>query len=64
DTFAFRHKRDITYRALISAWADEAMLKASQAGVKNVVFPQNRLWIPEARREYDLLLEADSAYAP
>ena len=38
DRFAFRNKKDIGHKALVMALADEARLKASHAGVRNIGF--------------------------
>jgi len=38
DRFSFRNKRDVTHKTLVTALVDEAMLKASHAGVKNIGF--------------------------
>ena len=38
DRFAFRNKKDITHEAMVAALADEARLKDSHAGVKNIGF--------------------------
>jgi hypothetical protein len=38
DRFAFRNKKDITHKAAVSALADEARLKSSHAGLKNIGF--------------------------
>ncbi len=38
DRFAFRNKRDLSHKDLVMALADEARLKTSHAGVKNIGF--------------------------
>ena len=38
DRFAFRNKKDVMHKALVGALADEARLKAINAGVKNIGF--------------------------
>ncbi|MGO8878310.1 MAG: hypothetical protein ACLPVO_01405 [Desulfomonilaceae bacterium] len=38
DRFAFKNKKDITHKALVTALADEARRKMSHAGVKNIGF--------------------------
>jgi SpoVK/Ycf46/Vps4 family AAA+-type ATPase len=38
DRFAFKNKKDITHKALVEALADEARIKMSHAGLKNIGF--------------------------